>query len=89
MRKKVSFRCDKSLYDFLQSFAQMHDQKVGEVIRDALKYFYMRLMVGDFKDKNYEEVRKKFLSKLENIPNTYKSEYWTKILNSRAKMRHK
>jgi negative regulator of replication initiation len=76
MGKRITIRVDNNLYDFLQAFASLNGQTVSEIIRDMLKYFSMRLLLGHFKDKSYEQVREEFLKNLDKIPEIYKQEFF-------------
>jgi len=58
--KKIIFRCEKNLYEFLRDFARMHGQTMSELIRDVLKYYHMGLLIGDF-SKSYAELKSDFL----------------------------
>ena len=82
--KKVSLRIDSNLYDFLSFFAETNNQTVSDVIRDVLKYFYMRLLLGHFRDKNYEMVRREFLNSMEKIPKIYKQEFFFDVINKKT-----
>jgi len=76
MGKRITIRIDDNLFDFLQSFASLNRQTVSELIRDILKYFSMRLLLGHFKDKSYEQVREEFLKNLDKIPEIYRQEFF-------------
>ena len=79
MGKRITIRVDDNLYDFLNSFSSANGQTVSEMIRDVLKYFSMRLLLGHFKDKDYEQVRDEFVKKLNKIPELYKQEFFDLI----------
>jgi|YelNatPaOPRAMG01_1025707.scaffolds.fasta_scaffold94984_1 uncharacterized protein (DUF1778 family) len=76
MGKRITIRVDNNLFDFLQTFASMNGQTVSDFIRDVLKYFSMRLLLGHFKDKSYEQVREEFLKNLDKIPELYRQEFF-------------
>lgn len=81
--KTITLRVEQNLYDFLKEFAFQHNQTVSEMIRTILKYFYMRLLIGDFTDKDYKSVKKEFLKKFEKLPKTYSQEIWKKIFKNK------
>jgi hypothetical protein len=84
MGKRITIRVDNNLYDFLQTFADMNGQTVSEMIRDVLKYFSMRLLLGHFRDKSYEQVKEEYLKNLDKIPELYKQEFFQEIVNKKV-----
>jgi succinate dehydrogenase flavin-adding protein (antitoxin of CptAB toxin-antitoxin module) len=84
MGRRITIRVDNNLYDFLQTFADMNGQTVSEMIRDVLKYFSMRLLLGHFRDKSYEQVKEEYLKNLDKIPELYKQEFFQEIVNKKA-----
>ena len=60
--KKIIFRCEKNLYDFLKEFASMHGLTMSEVIRNILIYFSMAFFAGEIRTP-YNEIKKKFLKR--------------------------
>jgi len=84
MGRRITIRVDNNLYDFLQTFADMNGQTVSEMIRDVLKYFSMRLLLGHFRDKSYEQVKEEYLKNLDKIPELYKQEFFQEIVNKKV-----
>jgi len=84
MGRRITIRVDNNLYDFLETFAGMNGQTVSEMIRDVLKYFSMRLLLGHFRDKSYEQVKEEYLKNLDKIPELYKQEFFQEIVNKKA-----
>lgn len=76
MGKRITIRIDDNLYDFLNSFATVNNQTISQLIRDLLKYFSMRLLLGHFQDKSYEQVKQEYLKNLDKIPEIYKKEFF-------------
>lgn len=81
--KMITLRVEQSLYDFLKEFALQHNQTVSEMVRTILKYFYMRLLIGDFTDKDYKTVKREFIKKFEKLPQIYSQEMWKKIFKNK------
>lgn len=47
--KKIIFRVDEVLYDFLHKIAEANDITVSEMNRKILEYFFIGYMIGEFR----------------------------------------
>lgn len=81
--KMITLRVEQSLYEFLKEFAFHHNQTVSEMVRTILKYFYMRFLIGDFTDKDYNTARREFLRKFDKLPEIYSPDIWREFIKNR------
>jgi succinate dehydrogenase flavin-adding protein (antitoxin of CptAB toxin-antitoxin module) len=44
----------------------------------------MRLLLGHFRDKSYEQVKEEYLKNLDKIPELYKQEFFQEIVNKKV-----
>lgn len=60
--KKIIFRVDEGLFDFIHNFANANRMTPSEFVRRIVIYFNVGYMVGDFR-KPIGSLEKKFLAK--------------------------
>lgn len=60
--KRVVFRCEEPLFDFIKEFAYSNGLTTSELIRNVLVYFHMGYLMGEFK-KSFPEMKREFMSK--------------------------
>jgi hypothetical protein len=58
--KKIIFRVELPLYEFITSFSQATGMNKSELIRNVLVYFHMGYLMGEFK-KPFAELKEDFL----------------------------
>jgi hypothetical protein len=46
--KKIVFRAESNLYNFLRDFAALNDMTVSELLRNVVVYFHMGYLMGEF-----------------------------------------
>lgn len=66
--KKIVFRVEDSLHEFIKAFAQRNGMSLSEFIRNVLIYFHTGYLLGEFQ-KTMPELQEEFLK---NFPNTKK-----------------
>ena len=64
--KKIIFRVDEGLFDFIHNFATANKMTPSEFVRRIVIYFNVGYMVGDFNNKPIGNLEKRFLSKFPN-----------------------
>lgn len=65
--KKVIFRLQPEMYEFVHDFAKEKGLTVSEMCRNIMNYWYMAYFTGDLKI-NYEKLKNKFNCLISNIP---------------------
>jgi len=58
--KRIVFRCDAPLANFIRDFAYANGITTSELIRNVLIYFHMGYLMGEF-NKSFPEMKKDFL----------------------------
>jgi len=67
VRKRIVFRVETKLFDFLRNFAYKEQTNVSEIVRQILYYFYYSCELGQLRmtlPQLEEEFRKKLSSNL-------------------------
>jgi hypothetical protein len=57
--KKIIFRVEESLYDFISKFSRASGMTMSELIRNVLIYFHTGYLLGEF-TQTMPELEKKF-----------------------------
>lgn len=60
--KRITFRIEEQLYNFLKDFSMRSNQSVSDTIRNILIYFQYGIAVDEFK-KSFSELREEYLRK--------------------------
>jgi hypothetical protein len=58
--KRITFRVDEALYNWLKSFSVSNKQAISDTIRNILIYFQYGVLIGEFK-KSFSEMREEYL----------------------------
>lgn len=58
--KRVTFRLDSPLYDFMNNFAKKNSTTISELIRDICIYFHLGILTGDI-TKTLPELKREFV----------------------------
>jgi len=69
--KKIIFRTDEVLYDFLHEIAHENNTTISDLCRKILEYFFIGYLIGEFK-KPLKELKEDFLKKFEYLRNNEK-----------------
>ena len=83
--KKIIFRAEEPLCDFIYDFAKANGMTVSELCRNVMVYFHMGFLMGEF-NKSLPEMEKEFLKKFKSkrarkkFVKSYKPEKIKKIL---------
>jgi len=48
--KRIAFRVDEILYDFLKEFAEENNLDLSKLVRNILIYFHVGFMIGAFNE---------------------------------------
>jgi len=67
--KKIIFRVDEVLYDFIKDIANENNITTSELCRKILEYFFIGYMIGEFK-MPLKELRKKFIKEYDFLDKT-------------------
>ena len=65
--KKIIFRVDDRIYDFINWFCQKNNLDKSEHMRQITNYWFMAFLSGQMlwkKDDSYKEMREKFIETL-------------------------
>jgi len=66
--KKIVFRVEDSLFEFIKAFASRNGMSLSEFIRNVLIYFHTGYLLGEFQ-KTMPELQEDFMK---NFPDTKK-----------------
>lgn len=69
--KKIVFRVEQSLYDFVRAFALRNKMSMSEFIRNILIYFHTGYLLGEF-TKTMSELEIEFLKTFPSNPKDMK-----------------
>jgi hypothetical protein len=58
--KRITFRVDEALYNWLKNFSVLNKQAISDTIRNILIYFQYGVLIGEFK-KSFSEMREEYL----------------------------
>ena len=64
--KKIIFRVNEDLYDFIVGFSRSRGMTVSEMSRNILSYWFMSFYTGDLK-LNYDSLKDKFLCIMQKL----------------------
>lgn len=64
--KRIVFRAEPSLYDFVKEFSVIQNQSMSDTVRNVLVYFQMGILMGEFK-KSFTQMKSEYL-RLKNKP---------------------
>jgi hypothetical protein len=59
--KRMTFRLDNPLYDFMNNFAKKNGTTISELIRDICIYFHLGILTGDIQ-KTLPQLKKEFVA---------------------------
>jgi len=66
--KKISFRIDEVMYDFMKKISMENNTTISDMSRKILEYFFIGYLIGEFK-KPLNKLRDEFLEKFEYLKN--------------------
>jgi hypothetical protein len=64
--KKIIFRVNEDLYEFITKFAHDKGMTISDLSRNILSYWFMSFYTGDLK-LNYDSLKEKFLCIMNKI----------------------